>query len=331
MHLSIFRKAFDVVDRELLFCILEQNRINGAFLNVEKELYKHTVNTIRINGHYSAYFDSKNGVCQGDNLSPVLFCKFIDGLIRELKMKNMGVSMPNGRKICLLAYADDLVLLGNSEQELQKLLDSMGEWCKRWRVLINVHKTKVVHFHKKSVSECDTNFILGTETIEKVSSYKYLGVCINYCLDMEVTINVLAKAGSRALGQLIGKTKGNFDLGYKSYTKLFDSTVAPVIDYAVGAWAGAKSVNHCKKLDQIQNRSIRFYCGLPQSCPVSGMTGDMGWIPGVVQRDLEVLRIYNQFVKMSNDRLTHQVFEYDKLAELPNSWSLNAKANYGYH
>ena len=47
------------------------------------------------------------------------------------------------------------------------------------------------------------------------------------------------------------------------------------------------------------------------------MQGDMGWMPGVIRRDLEVLRLYNRIVKMGMDRLTQRIFEYDCLVQGP--------------
>ena len=135
----------------------------------------------------------------------------------------------------------------------------------------------------------------------------------------------LAKSGSRALSQVISKTKSNYHLGYQLYTKLFNGCVVPVLDCAAGAWCYG-GVTDCTELDRVQHRAIRFFCGLPRQTPISAMTGDMGWIPGVVRRDIEVLRLYNQIVEMPHNRLTRKVFEYDTSnMEQGNTWSKNIK------
>ena len=206
------------------------------------------------------------------------------------------------------------------------LIHVLERWCNKWRVLVNVQKTKMLHFWKTNVSETQTVLILNDEPIEKVDGYKYLGVYITYNLNMDVTIETLAKGGSRALGQVIGKTKGNYDLSYASFTKLFDIMVVAILDYAVGSWINLRSANQCKKLDNIQNRAICFFCGIPRSSPVSGFTGNMGWDPGVVRRDVETLCMYNQFIRMDSNCLCRQVFESEKTDMNMSSWAENVKS-----
>ena len=47
-------------------------------------------------------------------------------------------------RIASLWYADDIVLVGDSAEELQSLLDVLSEECARWRILLNAGKTCVM-------------------------------------------------------------------------------------------------------------------------------------------------------------------------------------------
>ena len=80
---------------------------------------------------------SHTGVKQGNNISPTCFSLFINGLIGELKSCNVGIQV-GCRKICTLAYADDIVLITASITEMQILLDKLEKWCIDWRVLIQM-------------------------------------------------------------------------------------------------------------------------------------------------------------------------------------------------
>ena len=165
-------------------------------------------------------------------------------------------------------------------------------------------------------------FKLCNAEIEKVDKYRYLGVILNYNGNDDLVIEQLAGSASTALGQVIFKNRDNMDLGYDSYTKLFEACVIPILDYGCGGWC---TENACIKLDNVQNRVIRFYCGLPKNTSLTALTGEMGWTPGLVRRDVEVLRLYNQIIKMDSDRLTRQVFEYD--LNLPNGcWTSNLRS-----
>ena len=140
---------------------------------------------------------------------------------------------------------------------------------------------------------------------------------------MTAAVNQLSKAGSRALGQILGKTKCNYDLGYVSYSKLFHSCVVPVLDYGSGVWSQGRD---CSKIDQIQSQACRYYCGLPKGAPLVGVAAEMGWAPGIVRRDAETLRLYNQLVNLPVSHLNRKVFVYEHELCLDGSWSANIKS-----
>ena len=214
-----------------------------------------------------------------------------NGLLEELNASGCGVQLEDGGTIEALAYADDIVLLAEVPERLQKMLDIVHAWCMNWQVVINTKKTKIVPFRPNNVVCTDYNFTIGAERVEKVLSYKYLGIVLDCFADVSATIGSLASAGARALSQVIGKTKSNFNLGYSSYSTLFNSTVVPVMEYAVRTWSCG---NVGCRLDQMQERAIRHFCGLPRMAPIHGYVGDMGWIPGIVRHDISSLRFYNE-------------------------------------
>ena len=54
-------------------------------------------------------------------------------------------------KMFLLLYADDIVIFANSAEELQHSLDSLGDYCRKWKLKVNVKKTKVMVFRKGGI------------------------------------------------------------------------------------------------------------------------------------------------------------------------------------
>ena len=246
------------------------------------------MNTVRVNGLHSPVFISTNGLKQGNNLSPTQFNVFIDDLLKALQRTDIGIHIDPHRTLNCMAYADDIVLVVSSAHDLQSLLNTTHEWCKKWRVLINGSKTKAVHFRSKGCKATDTHLLLGTMVIDKARSYKYLGIWLDEHLNGDVMIEALKKGGSWALGNLISKTRYNYDLSYSSYTKLFETTVLPILDYSCGSWACVINTN-VHQLDQIQQRAARLYCGVPHTTPLVGLEGDIRWCPGGVRRDVESL------------------------------------------
>ena len=58
---------------------------------------------------------------------------------------NLGIKN-DGLHICIVLYADDIVIISENESNLQKMLTYVQEWCSSWEMKVNVEKTKIVHF-----------------------------------------------------------------------------------------------------------------------------------------------------------------------------------------
>jgi hypothetical protein len=82
-------------------------------------------------------------------LSPLLFGLYLDGLEKHLDALE-GDSPPQLADIIvkLLLYADDLALMSETPQGLQKQINVLSEFCVYRQLVINVSKTKVVVFEK---------------------------------------------------------------------------------------------------------------------------------------------------------------------------------------
>ena len=94
-------------------------------------------------------------------------------MAREVKALGLGLDC-SGRKVVILLYADDVVLLADSQEELQKMLDAVAGFFKRWRLEVNLSKTKVMAFGVRAVGSMQTRW--NGEVVEEVSEYKYLGL-----------------------------------------------------------------------------------------------------------------------------------------------------------
>ncbi len=106
---------------------------------------------------------------------------------------------------------------------------------------------------------------------------------------MNVTANVLADAGNRALGAIINKYKQINGLGYYTYTKVCNSCVCPILDYSAEVW-GFKDF---KQIDYVQNKAIRIFLGVHRFAAlnaINAINGDMGWSASDVRRKLTMCR-----------------------------------------
>ena len=219
-----FRKAYDCIDRSLLWLKLEDLGIGGNTLNVIKAMYSDVEDCVRLNGVDTELFKVMNGLKQGCMLSPLLFNLFINNLVETINSLGLGVDIGQ-EKVSVLLYADDLVLVAETEADLQTLLNTLSCWCTRNHITVNESKSNIVHFRTPSIPRTLFNFSCCGKALSVSAQYNYLGLLLTEFLDLAAMASVVAKSASRALGLVIYKCKLNGGLPFKCFTKLYDSLV----------------------------------------------------------------------------------------------------------
>ena len=115
-----FAKAFDTVNHKLLWGKLTSYGLSSTMLNILQSMYNQASSRVTLNSETSDEFLYRKGVCQGCNLSPLLFSLFINDLEKYLLENNSGSIEINSSPLRLLLFADDLVLLSDLSTGLQK-------------------------------------------------------------------------------------------------------------------------------------------------------------------------------------------------------------------
>jgi hypothetical protein len=148
-------KAYDRATRNELWSVLCTYGVDSRLVQALKSLYKDSSGCVRINGSYTNWFHIERGVRQGCVASPWLFNLFMDSCLQDLKdqsdlLDECGLRMEGLRVKCLL-YADDLVLLASSAEELQMMVTKINQSFE-----CNVSKMKVMVFKKDEVmTDCE--------------------------------------------------------------------------------------------------------------------------------------------------------------------------------
>ena len=113
-------------------------------------MYSSVRTAVKLNAGVSSSSASNIGLKQGCNLSPTLFNVFIND-IPELFISKVCVPVYLGEtKVNCLLSPDDLVLLSQSDSGLKDSLAKLECYVKRWKLKINLKKSKVLIFGSKS-------------------------------------------------------------------------------------------------------------------------------------------------------------------------------------
>ena len=182
-------------------------------------------------------FACKNGVRQGENLSPLLFAFYLNDLetyflsagIEPISLEYQNENILSYLKLLVLLYADDTVIFSNNECEFRNCLKAFHEYCLMWKLNVNYGKTKVIIFNKRYTN--NPYFKLGEQEIELVDQYKYLGTLFNKSGSF-IHAKKYASEQARKAMYLLFMRANNLDLPIDLQLKLFDNTVLPILTYS---------------------------------------------------------------------------------------------------
>ena len=95
------------------------------------------------------YCTISKGVKQGDVLSPLLFCVYVDELFNRLKLSGYGCYVENAY-MGANGYADDFMLLSPTITSMTLQLKICENYSKEYNVSFNVDKYQLLHCAKSS-------------------------------------------------------------------------------------------------------------------------------------------------------------------------------------
>ncbi len=233
-----YSKAFDKVKHEELFNILQSLDIDGKDLRVIRNLYWEQTAAMRVDGDISEYKSIRRGVRQGCILSPDLFNIYSEMVLREIGdlegIKVGGVNINN------LRYADDTVLLADSQDKLQAILDKVVTASEEKGLSLNVKKTEcMVASKKKTAPRC----ILHSkgEKIKEVSSFNYLGSTITTNGKSEAEIKRRITMAKNSFMKLSPVFK-NRNIRQTTKLRILQAYVWSILQYGCESWTLKRSL-----------------------------------------------------------------------------------------
>ena len=265
VHLSFMdlQKAYDSVDRKVLWQKMKQLGFGGRFLDAIKCLYEGDFVTCTTNGITTNPVFLGRGLRQGCSLSPILFALYVVDMCRALSSSNLGVMMYTVL-VSALFFADDFVLIARTAEGLRELLKIVQQHCSRLRMTISVSKSKVMSCSHDLWELFDEGDIVGC--LEKVIEFKYLGV--------ETSLS------SFKAGRAMRKRATALAKSYKGACIRIARDGPDITDLAVSLWSniampsllfGCETIPFTgQAIDDIsrqQSGVAKFNLGLPQCAP----------------------------------------------------------------
>ena len=135
-----------------------------------------TIQDVRIN----------RGIYQGDSLSPLIFCLTLDPLSKIIKDLNIGYNVgkvrgqdANKEIISHLLFMDDIKLFADSDENLQKLIQTVHDYSNDIHMEFGLDKCAKCTIKTGKKMETDGFELQDGSIIQDLqedASYKYLGI-----------------------------------------------------------------------------------------------------------------------------------------------------------
>ena len=306
-----FRKAFDTVRHEELLYKLRLYGVSDLFYNVIKSMYLNTYLSVKVDSYsLTDNFQSFIGVRQGDNLSSILFNLFINDIPSIFNHSCCPVQLDHSKINCLM-YADDLVLLSESEEGLQNCLIQLYNYCEKWGLYVNVKKTKSLVFNNTG-RLFPIKLHYDKLEIENVRSYTYLGINFSISGTFTEAKNDLHKRGLKAYFKL-KKCFEHHKPKIKTVLHVFDHTIKPILLYGSEIW-GVLDFKKLKKLqdiyfnklcddfpaEKIHVKICKYVLEVSRRATNIAVMSELGRYPLYLETILNMLKYFSRLTKIEN-------------------------------
>ena len=148
-----------------------------------------------------------------------------------------------------LRYADDVILLATSKAELQELVDHLDRVSRKYSLLINVGKTKVM-----ASDGIACRILIQNDLLEQVDTFPYLGSLITEDGDCTTEFRTRLSRG-QAIGASLQKIWKSNSIPISTKTRLMKALVWPVATYGCKSWTLRK--NEEARLDAFEMKGLR--------------------------------------------------------------------------
>ena len=245
-------KAFDSVPHQPLLDLLASSNLPLPLLNWLHSYLLNRTQCVVVNGSSSSSLLVSSGVPQGSILGPLLFLIYVNGL----------TDLPFSPLTRLILYADDIFIFKPISSSVdmssfQSDLDSISSWLSSHFLQINSSKSKYIFFSHKPFSYFDSfsKLTISQSPIERVSSFRYLGIILSSSLSWSPHISFVLNKSRKILGLLFRHFSPHSSPS--TLIRLYISLVRPILEYGSIIWdPSSPTLSH--SLDSVQLFALKI-------------------------------------------------------------------------
>jgi len=161
------------VRREVLYNILIEFGIAMKLVRLIKRFLTETCSRVQVGKNLSDMFPIRNGLKQGDALSPTLLNFAFEYTIRRVQVIQDDLKLNGTHQI--LVYANDVNILGGSLHTIKENTEALVLASKEIGLDVNADKTKYMVMSQDQNAGQSHSMKTDNSSYERVEEFKYLG------------------------------------------------------------------------------------------------------------------------------------------------------------
>jgi len=195
----------------------------------------------------------------------------------------------------ILLFADDMVLIGKSVEELQTSLTNLFNYCEKWGLEVNTEKTKTMVFRKRGPIKNTEKWSYNNIELQNVDNFNYLGVVLNYTGGFQLNSqHVVGKAVKAQNVLLLNVNK--YDVTPRIALQLFDAFVSATLNYSCAVWGFCKS----NDIERVHLKYCKSVLGVKQSTCTAAVYSELGRYPIYIQQYVQIIKFWLHILYSEN-------------------------------
>ena len=316
------KKAFDVVWQDSLFQKLFLSGVTSTW-HAHTLMLKNMAVKVKLSGQLSRSISIQQGIGQGKILAPENYKVFINPLLKLLCNAGLGVKI--GPIYCgCPTCADDIIILTNSDEQLQTILHIVYNYSKQERYEIHPSKTKILiqkHHPNAVAPNVIQSWSLGNDNIKQSNTCTHLGIDrYNNKITSDEFIKDKIKLARRTAYSLMGAGfHGINGLSPVTTKRMMQLYITPRLLF--GLEALIINTKQRELLEKYYRTLLRRIQSLPDSTAVEALYILSGTLPIEAQLDIRTLTFFGKIANRENDILQKIGLRQLALKDLnSNSW-----------
>jgi Reverse transcriptase (RNA-dependent DNA polymerase) len=243
-----YTKAFDRVNHTAVLEKMSTMGVQNIYLRWMHSFLSNRQQRVKVANVLSDWTQLNGGMPQGTWFGPYVFLIIINDLKTDVP------------DVQLYKFIDDTTavetIAPGTNSCMQQVANQIAQWSSENYMIVNTRKTKeMVIGHAQSMQPIK----FGAFAIEKVTSFKLLGVYLSADLQWDVHIDSICLKVNRRLHFL--KLLKRSSVSTADLLLYYKAVIRPVIDYACPVWQSGLTSKQLERLESLQRRAIRIITG----------------------------------------------------------------------